>query len=136
MWRISKIGLVLAAGLAAGCAGRVVKAPAAFDARQTITREEIEKTHAVNAYEAVERLRSNWLRLKGTTQLPSAGGSQFEEAPVLVYIDDQRYGDVETLKRIEIAAVEYIRFYKPAEASARWGFDHGGGVIFVSTRPM
>ena len=61
---------------------------------------------------------------------------QMALAQVLVYIDDQKFGPVESLKRIEIAAVEYIRFYGPAEASSRWGFGHGGGVIFVSTRPM
>ena len=134
---ILRIALVLAVGVTVACGGRVVKAPGTFDSRYLITREDIEKTHAVNAYDAVERLRSHWLRVRGTTQMPApAGGVQFEEAQVLVYIDDQKFGPVESLKRIEIAAVEYIRFYGPAEASSRWGFGHGGGVIFVSTRPM
>lgn len=138
MWHpVSRLALVLAVGWSAACGQHVVKAPGAFNSRELLTRDDIERTHAVNAYDAVERLRSNWLRVKGTTQMPNpAGGPQFEEAQVLVYIDDQRLGTVETLRRIEIAAVEYIRYFGPAEASSRWGLGHGGGVIYVSTRPM
>jgi hypothetical protein len=41
---------------------------------------------------------------------------------------------VETLRAIGLANVAYIRYIDGVTASARWGLDHGQGVIFVSTR--
>ena len=123
--------------LLSACATSGVRHPTkAFIARDVLTPNQIERVRATNAYDAVERLRSNWLRLRGTTQVPpSQGGLYVRENPILVYLDSQKLGGVEQLRTIEIAAVEYIRYYAPADASARWGFNHGGGVIFVSTMP-
>lgn len=129
--------LAISLALAAACGGRARQQPNAFPSRELLTREQISRTHAVTAYDAIERLRSQWLRQRGTTQLPPAAGStQFEEPQIQVYLDNQRMGTLENLRRIEIAAVQYIQFIPPAEASARWGFGHGAGVIYVSTRPM
>lgn len=132
-------GLLLALTLAAGaaCASRGAEGgDRQVTSRQVLTREQVTRTRATNAFEAVQRLRSHWLQLRGSTQMPTQpGGIQVQENQVLVYLDGQRLGTVEQLRAIEIAAVEYIRFVPPAEASARWGFNHGGGVIYVSTRP-
>lgn len=121
----------------AGCATSAQpNPPRQFAARDVLTPLQIERVRAVNAWDAVERLRSNWLRLRGTTQIPTTPGAlQFRENPILVYLDSQKLGGIEQLRTIEIAAVEYIRYFSPAEASARWGMNHGGGVIFVSTMP-
>ena len=123
--------------LLSACATSGVNHPTkTFTARDVLTPNQIERVRATNAYDAVERLRSNWLRLRGTTQLPASGGGVYvRENPILVYLDSQKLGGIEQLRMIEIAAVEYIRFFPPADASARWGFNHGGGVIFVSTMP-
>jgi len=129
--------LVLAASLAGGCAGRRAEGSSPPpQSREVLTRQQIDGAHATNAYEAVERLRSRWLRQRGSTQMPaSGGGPQVRENPIAVYLDDQRLGTIESLRTIEVAAIRYIRYFSPVEASARWGFNHGGGVIFVSTRP-
>lgn len=108
-----------------------------FRSRDVLTLEQINSVRATNAYQAVERLKSQWLRTRGSSQLPAAEGQpQFTENEVLVYLDDQRLGGVENLRSIEIAAIQYIQYYSPSEAGARWGFNHGGGVIFVSTQPL
>lgn len=132
-------GIVLAFALsfAGACASRSAEDTGrSVTSRQVLTREQIANTHAINAYDAVQRLRSQWLQLRGSTQMPSQpGGTQFQENQVVVYMDNQKLGTVEQLRAIEIAAVQYIRYFPPAEASARWGFNHGGGAIYVSTRP-
>ena len=132
-------GILLVVALAgvAACASRGADgANRSVTSRQLLTKEQLEATYATNAYDAVQRLRSQWLQLRGSTQMPTQpGGMQTQQNPVLVYLDGQRMGTVDHLRAIEIAAVEYIRYFPPAEASARWGFNHGGGVIFVSTRP-
>jgi hypothetical protein len=47
-----------------------------------------------------------------------------------------RLGGVETLRTIVVRPVSYIRHYNGIDATARWGLDHGSGVIYVSTRPV
>jgi hypothetical protein len=109
----------------------------AVRSRDVLTREEIERVHATNAYEAVQRLRSAWLRTRGSAQLPSQGGAaQFEDNPVQAYLNDERLGDVTALQTVEVGVIRYIRHYSATEASARWGLNHTGGAIQVSTRPM
>ncbi len=133
----SAVPWVLAVALALGCGGRAAHEGGGFPERDVLTREDIARTHAVTAYDAVQRLRSHWLRMRGSTQMPaSATGAQFQEPEVQVYLDEQRLGNVDNLQRIEAEVVEYIRFVEPAEASSRWGPGNGAGVIFVSTRPM
>lgn len=108
-----------------------------FLSRDLLTHEQIAAVRAVNAFEAVERLKSHWLRPVGRSQLPPAAGTpQFRENAVQVYLDDQRLGGIENLRGIEIAAVRYIRYIPPAQAAARWGFNNAGGAIFVSTQPL
>ncbi|MEJ2502924.1 MAG: hypothetical protein P8177_06350 [Gemmatimonadota bacterium] len=125
--------------LAAGCAstGEPDSADESeFISRDVLTYSQIQEVRATNAYEAVERLKSHWLRPQGRSQMPTAPGvPQFQENPVLAYLDDQRLGSVEQLRGIEIAAVQYIQYFSPSEAATRWGFNHGGGAVLVSTRP-
>ena len=130
--------LLIASTLLTACAGK--QAPeggGTFASRDLLTREQILEARVSNAYDAVERLRSRWLRMRGTTQVPSHnGGPQFRDQHVLAYLDDQKLGSIEALRTVETAAIQYIRFYSAAEAAGRWGFNHGGGVVFVSTRPL
>ena len=136
--RASVAGLVLASALlTAGCATGGTPSDGEFSSRHLLTLEQITAVRATNAYDAVERLKSSWLRPVGRSQMPGAPGvPQFEENPVMVYLDDQRLGGVDQLRGIEIAAVQYIRYYSPSEASSRWGLNHAGGAIYVSTRPL
>ncbi|MBX6366243.1 MAG: hypothetical protein IRZ00_20550 [Gemmatimonadetes bacterium] len=98
--------------------------------RSLITREEIEATGFRNAFEVVEALHSNWLRARRAEASPGQPGE------VLVYLDGTRLGGVETLRTIELGPVVYIRHFDGMAATARWGLDHGQGVILVSTHPM
>ena len=121
----------------AACATTRSDSDKEFGSTDLLTLDQITSVRATNAYEAVERLKSHWLRPKGRTQMPAAPGSpQFQENPVMVYLDDQRLGGVDHLRTIEIGVVQYIRHFPAAEAAARWGFDNAGGAILVSTRPL
>lgn len=112
--------------LAAAC-GRTTAAGQPGGDRDLITREQIEAHQFTNAYQLVEALHSNWLRARGNDSFASP-------TQVLVYLDDSRLGGVETLRSIGTTNVGYIRYYDGMAASARWGLDHGQGVIYVSTR--
>jgi hypothetical protein len=96
--------------------------------RDLITREQIQDHRFHNAYEAVEALHSNWLQTRGTDSFNAP-------SQVRVYLDNVLLGGVETLRAIEIANIVYIQHYDAVSATARWGLNHGQGVIFISTRP-
>ena len=110
---------------AVSCSSRPGGTPAGPD-RNLITRVQLAETRFTNVYDAVASLRPNWLTTKFRDSFVSPG-------EVLVYHDNIRLGGVENLRDIATHSVESVRFYDPAAASARWGLDHGHGVIFVST---
>lgn len=96
--------------------------------RDVLTADDLRSTGSTNAYDAVSALRSSWLRPRGPDSFSNPG-------QVWAYVDDVRVGGVDRLRRISITQITYIRYYDGRAASARWGLDHGQGVIFVSTRP-
>ncbi len=97
-----------------------------FDA-SLITREQIIETQVTTAYDAVKTLRGTWLTIRGpeSFRYPSA---------VQVYLDGVRLGDINALTGIAAPPIQYIRFYSPQDATAKWGIDHGAGAIYVSTK--
>lgn len=127
--RFVSLALLCVAALAAGCAGR--NSPKTGETRDhaMLTKEQLAENHFNTAYDAVEALRSNWLRTRGTDsfQTPSE---------VLVYLDNTRLGGTETLREIAANTVVYMRFYDGVAATGRWGVGHAAGVIYVSTHPL
>src|SRR5882762_4153440 len=99
-----------------------------------LTSAEIAGAHAdiTTAYDAVARLRPNWLTPHGITS-GQANGAGTEYA--WVYLDGQRYGDLNSLRNIAAYNVGNIRYYDITQAGARFGI-HGGssGVIEVTSK--
>jgi hypothetical protein len=104
-----------------------------------ITAEEMREIVAVDAYEAVEVLRPQWLVVRPRnvwgrlpeTELP-VGGSLTESLPV--YLDDFRLGGIAELRGLSTQRIESIRFISAAVATARWGIGNDFGAIQVVTR--
>ena len=94
--------------------------------RNIIYQAQIKEHGFINAYDAVESLRSTWLRTRGTDSFN-------KPTEVLVYVDDNKLGGVLTLKQVTTSQIIMIRFVDGLTASARWGLDHGQGVIQVVT---
>jgi len=94
-----------------------------------ISSDEIAAITAGTATDIVRQLRPNWLRSRGPV-------STSRSAPALpiVYIDDVRTGDPSTLDRIPSHNVSEIRFLTGRDATTRFGMDHGGGAILVTTK--
>lgn len=120
-------GVSLLAGCASSGGASETGAPRARQDQQLITRDVITGTQYTNMYDVVQALRSNWLRAK-------TGANASGRADVLVvYLDNQRLGGVEELRRIVPSSVQTARYYDPITASARWGMDHGAGAIAIVT---
>jgi hypothetical protein len=124
----------LAAGmlaLATACAGRKAdpsgQPRADSSNRNVITQEQMVQQHFRNAFEAVQALHPNWLSSRGTDSFRAP-------SQVVVYLDDVRLGGVDQLSSIAPSTVRTIRHFNGVDAAARWGLDHGAGVIQVISR--
>jgi len=94
-----------------------------------LTAAEIAAANADNAtaYEAVARLRPNWLVARGV----ATSGPEF---PV-VFVDGQQFGAPESLRNIQAYHVADIRYHDITQAGARFGIKGGtGGVIEVRSK--
>lgn len=109
-------------------AAAAAAAPKARQDQQLITRDVILGTQYTNLYDVVQALRSNWLRQRVSS---SASG---KVEVLVVYLDNQRIGGVEELRRIVPSSVSTARYFDPITASARWGLDHGAGAIYIVTQ--
>ena len=96
--------------------------------RNLITKEQLTKNHFSTVYDAVESLRGNWLQTRGADSFQSP-------SQVHVYLDNTMYGGVESMRTIATNTISFVRWFDGISATARWGLDHGAGVIYVSSRP-
>lgn len=131
-WR-TVMALGTAASLAAACAASRTQTPIVDP--DVITTDQIVRSKATNAYDVIATLRPQMLTAHGapTTrgQQPSTAGRQ--ALPVVVYIDNVKVGPVDELKALGKLDVREIRYLSPRVATDRWGENHAGGVIFVTT---
>jgi hypothetical protein len=96
--------------------------------RNLITAEEVRNSNATNAYLLVQSLRPNMLTARGATSITLG------DPGVIVFLDDQRFGNVEALKTIHPNQIEQIRYLSASEAQNRWGTGFPQGVIQVMSR--
>jgi hypothetical protein len=98
-----------------------------------LTLDEMAAAHAdvATAYDAIARLRPNWLAGHGlTSTLGGGGGTEF----AIVFVDGQSFGDLNSLRTIPAYEVSGFRYYNITEAGAKFGLRGGSsGVIEVIT---
>lgn len=126
------VAVVIACAPAAGTFDSFTTPTSAPRRSEVLTAEEIADTKAeeVTAYDALSRLRPNWLAAHGVTSFTSQG-----TAYAIVYMDDQKYGDINMLRNFKAFQVSEIRYYDFTQAGARFGVAAGaGGVIEVKSK--
>lgn len=97
---------------------------------QLITEDEIEASRAANALEVIQKLRANFLSYRGETSLNTKQSTPYPT----VYLDDQEFGPITTLRTIPASQISSIRLLRSWEASTKYGTGNMGGVIAISTR--
>jgi hypothetical protein len=113
--------------LTAGCAPKTSSsASAARPDRNVLTPDQFRTQSYQNVYEAVEALRLNWLKPRGTDSFNTP-------SVVMVYLDNVKLGGVEALRGLQLSNIQLIRHYDASQANARWGVGHGQGAIQVIT---
>lgn len=109
-----------------------------------IVFDEVRASSEANAYDLVQALRPQWLRENHKETIrtkkverPSGNRNDIEiaivsdEPDIVVYLDNTKFGTVESLRDISVAGVGSLEFMSPAKATFRWGSGHTKGVIVV-----
>ena len=121
--RWSALVLVLVA-----CVRQAPEQSAPASSGEVITEAQIAQSQAVTAYDAVQKLRGNFLSNRGRTTILG------DTSPLpVVYLDGVEYGPMASLKNIPATHVASIRIYRAWEAS-KFGMGKTGGVIEVITK--
>jgi hypothetical protein len=121
--------LAIALGVAVSACAPATQTAGTPSARRTLLGDEIRAASVVTAYEAVARLRPEWLRRRGQISVRDPGAGD-----VLVYLDGMHYGSARALNTIRAEGVLQMEFLSGPEATMRFGTGHAGGAILVQTR--
>lgn len=124
------IALVSLAGACATSSGGGRKASG------SITQEEIEASGLVfnSAYEVVRQFRPQWLIKRGTVNIDRNNNVGELIDYVVVYVDNIRRGDPETLRTITAQSIREVEHFNAAEAQRLGPRGHPHGAIVVHTR--
>ena len=96
--------------------------------RNLLTQDDLAGRNEENAYALIRALRPAWLR-------GSRGASSNAEAsPVVVYRDGVKMGNEGELRNISLVQIREIRYLDAMAATQRFGMDHAGGAILVTTQ--
>lgn len=125
MW-IRPVVLLLTA-TAIGCAPPAKGRPTRNS--NVLTAEEMATTQFYTAYDAIQNLRPHFLRTRGQTNFETGNPPTAQ-----VFLNGQRYGDIETLRQMTVASIREIRYLSASDATTKYGTGYIAGVIEVSTR--
>ena len=128
MLRFRRLACVVVPFWLIACASSQSAPPSSSNSEE-ITEEEIAAISASNAYEVIRKLRGNFFSFRGRT---TVNGTSSPDPTV--YVDDQAYGPISSLRTIPAAQITRIRLYRSWEATTKYGMGHMGGVIAVSTK--
>ena len=125
---------LVAVAFVLGCApaGGTSGASAMHRNPNLLTAQEIVAANAdvTTTYDAVSRLRPNWLSTHGVSSYNPQGTGSNESA--IVFVGGQPYGDINSLRNIQAVNVAEVRYYNPTESGLKFGLRGGtNGVIEV-----
>lgn len=97
--------------------------------RDVLTAAEISQSGGATAYEVIAQLRPEFLRSRGISSLLAA------TAPTaVVYMDNVQVGGLDVLRTVGAQAISRVEYLSASDATTRFGTDHTGGAILISTK--
>jgi len=116
----------IAIGLTASCS-TTTQQSGSQRSRNVLTAEDFENRAEHNLYDLLARIRPNWLRPQGANLVSGT-------SPVVVYVNNVRFGGVDALRDMTLDEVERVRFIDGTDAATRYGLNTDGGVLEVTTK--
>jgi hypothetical protein len=121
--------LLLSASSVAGCVSATPQSQTAPSSRNRLTRAELASANLDNLFDAISKLRPEWLSSRGPTSVSDATPTS-----VSVFMDGSMLGKAESLKQLGVLDVTEVRYWDAAQASARFGMGHPRGVLEILRR--
>lgn len=134
--RIEVAAVLIVTALIGACGPKVAHNSPRRDAR-LITHEQIEKSGANDAFEALRRAGSflNISDRKNTIRASQRGRASFLLSPqILLVVDGVMMADLNALKGIPAESVDSMRVMTGLEATPLYGTMGSNGVLVVTTR--
>jgi hypothetical protein len=94
-----------------------------------ITEQEIESSGETNALDVVTKLRPMFLKTRGRSTV-NAGGSEYAS----VFVDGQFFGELGSLRNINVSQIHEIRYLSGPEAVSKYGMRYGSGAVDVRSK--
>lgn len=116
--------------LLTGC-GSSHEAAKTPSSREILTADEISKSGALTAYDAIRIRRPAFLTPQGPK---TTGGVTRSTMHPAVYLNGMYYGEVESLKDLIAMNIREIRYIEAKDATIMFGLGHVAGVIMVTTQ--
>jgi hypothetical protein len=126
--RLFILGLLLAVALD-GCAPRGTTGTRSGSRSTTLTQEQLASANSDNLYDAIVKLRPEWLTTRGPSSV-----TDIAPASADVYMAGSMLGKTEYLKEVRLADVSEVRYWDAGSASARFGMGHPRGVIEITRK--
>ncbi len=129
---MKKLFAIAAFIVAAGCASvpsqSVQGAPGHRD-KLFAAEIQANRSPGMSAYDLIEHMRPEYLRSRGANSLRTT-----TPPTAIVYLDNSKYGDLQSMRTISADMVVQVEYLSAASAQTRFGMDHTGGAILISTR--
>jgi hypothetical protein len=87
------------------------------------------KMPGMNVYDLIAHLRPEFLRSRGANSVRNA-----TPPTAVVYLNGMRYGSLEQMKSLSADGVFQIQYLSAADAQTRFGMDHTGGAILITSK--
>jgi hypothetical protein len=120
--------LPLVVALACSSAGPANRSGTTRSDPNVISSAELSTATQMNLYAFVSAARPRWLEARRTT------GFDGRTTSITLFVDGQRFGDVEQLRNMSLGGVRELRYFGVAEAQQRFNIQNLGAVINVVTK--
>ncbi|MGH7459530.1 MAG: hypothetical protein ACREMA_00700 [Longimicrobiales bacterium] len=115
---------LLSVSIALGCSSATTANGAPRADRNRLTQEQLATANSDNLYEAIVKLRPEWLNTRGPTSVTDPTPTS-----VSVFMNGNLMGRAESLRDLRILDVTEVRYWAAGQAAAKFGMGHPRGVI-------
>lgn len=97
--------------------------------RDVITQEELTQRPSDNAYDVIRQIRPQWLRARPSSSFLNPAANL-----PYVFVDERRFGPIDSLYQLRSANIERIELMNARDATTLYGAGFPGGIIQVYTK--
>jgi hypothetical protein len=114
-------GTILGVLLLVACSGAATQSSGSGN---LVTSEQLVATNSGSLYDALEKLRPEWLTSRGPTSISDA-----TPTVASVYMNGTMLGKVDYLREVRVVDVSEVRYWPAGQAATKFGMGHPRGVI-------